>query len=287
MMLRIALAAGTTVVLGGVAAGTAAAMQDGAAALGAVVSADVQGASITDAPSHAAVVHAPAGTAVLAVASGALAVPGTGHAVISGGGDDDGLVVDYTGLDDTVPDGTVLRGDVIGHILDPMHSVTVRALLDGEPLDTPALLRAALSGVSPNDSGWFRPIDGAVVSQPFGCTPLQLEPFDRTCSSQHFHSGIDLAAPMGAPVHAALDGAVHVVVSAGGFGLHVVLDSGVGLTTLYGHLQSVDVHDGDEVTAGDVIGRVGSTSNSTGPHLHFEVRRDGIPEDPTLDVALP
>jgi murein DD-endopeptidase MepM/ murein hydrolase activator NlpD len=287
MMLRIAIAAGTAVVLGGAAAGTAAEVHDAGNALARVVAADVQSASITDAPSHVAVVHAPAGTALLAVASGALSVSAVGHVVITGSDDDDGLVVEYTGLDDTVPDGTAQRGDVIGHILNATHNVTVRASLDGEPLDTPALLRAALDGIAASDTGWVRPVTGAVVSQPFGCTPLQLEPFDRSCPSHHFHSGIDLAAPMGTPVHAALDGVVRVVISPGGYGLHVVLDSGDGLTTLYGHLQSVDVHDGDEVAAGDAIGRVGSTGNSTGPHLHFEVRRDGIPEDPTLDVALP
>jgi murein DD-endopeptidase MepM/ murein hydrolase activator NlpD len=287
IMLRFAIAAGTAVAVGGAAAGTAAAMHDAGDALARIVAADVQGVSITDGDAHAAVVHAPAGTALLAVASGALSVPAAGDVAITGSGDDDGLVVDYAGFDDTVPDGTVQRGDVVGHILDATHNVTVRAVLDGEPLDTPALLRAALSGIYASDTGWFRPVDGAVVSQPFGCTPLQLEPFDRNCPSHHFHSGIDLAAPMGTRVRAALDGVIHVIASPGGYGLHILLDSGDGLTTLYGHLQSVDVHDGDEVAAGAVIGRVGSTGNSTGPHLHFEVRRDGIPEDPTLDVALP
>jgi len=69
--------------------------------------------------------------------------------------------------------------------------------------------------------------------------------------------------------------------------LRAVLDDGDGLTTLYAHLESVAVLDGDDVDAGELVGAAGSTGNSTGPHLHFEVRRDGIPEDPTLDVALP
>ena len=135
--------------------------------------------------------------------------------------------------------------------------------------------------------GWTRPVDGAYVSQPFGCTALAIEPFDRACATGHMHTGIDLAAARGTPVRAALEGTAHVVVSATGYGLHVILDHGDGLTTLYAHLDSVAVVDGDVVAAGDVIGAVGSSGNSTGPHLHFEVRRDGIAEDPTLDVALP
>jgi murein DD-endopeptidase MepM/ murein hydrolase activator NlpD len=78
-----------------------------------------------------------------------------------------------------------------------------------------------------------------------------------------------------------------VILSASGYGLHVIIDHGGGLSSLYGHLDTVVVASGDAVTAGEMIGTVGSTGNATGPHLHFEVRRDGIPEDPRLDVALP
>jgi len=286
-MLRTILATTTAVTLSGAAVGTGAAMQQTGAALGRIVAPGSNGVTVSDAPAHSAVVHAPSGTALLALAAGTLTVPSTGSIVITGGGDDVGLTVDYAGLDDTVPDGTVQRGDTVGHVLAGRQDVTVRALLDGQPLDTAALLRAALDGISHGDGIWTKPLDGAVVSQPFGCTPYVMEPADRGCPSGHIHTGIDLAAPLGTPVHAALDGIAQVVTSETGFGLHVVLDDGDGLTTLYGHLSTVAIHDGDEVLAGDVIGEVGSTGNSTGPHLHFEVRRDGIPEDPTLDVALP
>ncbi|HXA28813.1 MAG TPA: M23 family metallopeptidase [Candidatus Angelobacter sp.] len=286
-MIRIVIAAGTAVVLSGAAVGTGAAMHDAGSVLGRVVAVGVAGVSVDDAPGHTALVHAPAGTALLAIAAGTIAVPSPGRVVISGAGDDLGLNVDVAGLGDNVPDGTVQRGDVVGHVLAADHAVTLRATLDGEALDAPSLLRAALNGVSAAAGAWTRPVDGAVVTQPFGCSQYTMEPVDHSCASGHMHTGIDLGAPLGTPVHAALDGVARVVTSATGYGLHVVLDSGDGLTTLYAHLDSATVHDGDEVAAGDVIGQVGSTGNSTGPHLHFEVRRDGIAEDPALDVALP
>lgn len=285
-MIRIVIAAGTAVVLSGAAVGTGAAMHDAGSVLGRVVAVGVAGVSVDDAPGHAAVVHAPAGTALLAIAAGTLTVPSPGHVVINGAADDQGLDVDVDGLSDNVPDGTAQRGNVIGHVLAADRAVTVRATLDGNALDTPSLLRAALNGVGAAGA-WSRPVDGAVITQPFGCSQYTMEPVDHGCPSGHIHTGVDLGAPLGTPVHAALDGVARVVVSATGYGLHVILDSGDGLTTLYAHLDSATVHDGDEVAAGDLIGQVGSTGNSTGPHLHFEVRRDGIPEDPALDVALP
>jgi murein DD-endopeptidase MepM/ murein hydrolase activator NlpD len=86
---------------------------------------------------------------------------------------------------------------------------------------------------------------------------------------------------------ATLPGIATVVVSATGYGLHVIIDHGGGLSSLYGHLDTVAIMSGDFVEAGEVIGTVGATGNATGPHLHFEIRRDGIAEDPRLDLALP
>ncbi|TMC51084.1 MAG: M23 family metallopeptidase [Chloroflexi bacterium] len=132
-----------------------------------------------------------------------------------------------------------------------------------------------------------RPVLGAVITQGFGCTAYQAEPVDRACPGGHRHSGIDLAAPMGTPVRSVSDGVAHVLASTNGYGLHVILDDGQGLSTLYAHLSAVTVANDAGVSAGDVIGAVGSSGNSSGPHLHFEVRRDGLPEDPLLDVSLP
>lgn len=89
-----------------------------------------------------------------------------------------------------------------------------------------------------------------------------------------FHSGTDLGAPLGTPVLAAYPGTVEVANYMGGYGLTVVLDHNKStLQTLYGHLSEIFVQPGEKVEMGTVIGRVGSTGNSTGPHLHFETRQ--------------
>ena len=89
-----------------------------------------------------------------------------------------------------------------------------------------------------------------------------------------FHSGTDLAAPMGTPVLAAYAGQVVLADLLGGYGLTVALEHNKGTAqTLYAHLSEIFVQSGEVVKQGDVIGRVGSTGNSTGPHLHFEFRQ--------------
>jgi murein DD-endopeptidase MepM/ murein hydrolase activator NlpD len=121
-------------------------------------------------------------------------------------------------------------------------------------------------------SGW--PLTGD-ISSTFG---YRLNPFNRKLQR---HTGWDIATAMGTPIAATANG---VVVTAGmssiGYGLHVIVDHGNGLKTLFGHLSSIDVSLGQEVFLGDEIGLVGSTGNSTGPHLHYEVRLNDAPIDP-------
>jgi murein DD-endopeptidase MepM/ murein hydrolase activator NlpD len=145
----------------------------------------------------------------------------------------------------------------------------------------------ALAAPAPVAGAFVRPVTGAVISQGFGCSPYVFEPVMASCASGHWHSGIDLAATFGTPVRATAPGMAQVVESAHGYGLHVIVDHGGGLTSLYGHLQAVTVAGGEAVAAGQLIGEVGSTGNSTGPHLHFEIRRDGTAEDPALLMTLP
>jgi murein DD-endopeptidase MepM/ murein hydrolase activator NlpD len=137
---------------------------------------------------------------------------------------------------------------------------------------------AGLSAPAPGQLVW--PLAAWVLTQPYGCTDFQLEPAAPWCPSGHFHSGLDLAVGAGTPVRAAAAGVASVSYSAVGYGISIVLDHGGGITTLYGHLLSASLRSGQVVAAGGEIGRVGSTGLSTGPHLHFEVRRAGRPVDP-------
>lgn len=94
------------------------------------------------------------------------------------------------------------------------------------------------------------------------------------------HTGVDLRETTGAPARATAAGKVVSAGWAGGYGNMVEIDHGNGLTTRYGHLSSIAVEEGQTVAARDIIGRVGSTGRSTGPHLHYEVRVDDTPVDP-------
>jgi murein DD-endopeptidase MepM/ murein hydrolase activator NlpD len=134
---------------------------------------------------------------------------------------------------------------------------------------------------------FVKPVAHSWISLGFGCTGFVFEPADHACPGGHWHSGVDLAAARGTLVVATLPGIATVVLAATGYGLHVIIDHGGGLTSLYGHLDTVVITSGAYVLAGQVIGTVGATGNATGPHLHFEIRRDGIAEDPRQDVALP
>jgi murein DD-endopeptidase MepM/ murein hydrolase activator NlpD len=98
--------------------------------------------------------------------------------------------------------------------------------------------------------------------------------------SQRFHTGIDIAAQEGSPVLAAAPGIVRRVGPRGGYGNAVEIDNGRGISTIYGHASSLKVKEGDSVKAGEPVALVGHTGRATGPHLHFEVRKDGKPIDP-------
>jgi murein DD-endopeptidase MepM/ murein hydrolase activator NlpD len=95
------------------------------------------------------------------------------------------------------------------------------------------------------------------------------------------HPGIDLAGSYGTPIYATADGTVlRAGWNSGGYGNLVEIDHGRGITTRYGHMSAILVHEGEHVTRGEQIGRMGSTGRSTGNHLHYEVRIDGRPVNP-------
>jgi murein DD-endopeptidase MepM/ murein hydrolase activator NlpD len=100
-----------------------------------------------------------------------------------------------------------------------------------------------------------------------------------------FHSGIDITAPYGSKVRATADGVVVLAGWYGDYGKTVIIRHPSGYLTLYAHLSQIDVKEGQRVKAGDVVGRVGSTGRSTGPHLHYEVIKDNKPIDPSKFLA--
>lgn len=118
------------------------------------------------------------------------------------------------------------------------------------------------------------PVASRVVTSGFG---LRRDPLHGGLRS---HAGIDLAAPEGAPVVATADGTVSAANWAGGYGLLVAVEHGGGRDTRYAHLSRLNVAVGQRVRKGDVIGFVGSTGRSTGPHLHYETRVNGQALDP-------
>jgi murein DD-endopeptidase MepM/ murein hydrolase activator NlpD len=96
-----------------------------------------------------------------------------------------------------------------------------------------------------------------------------------------FHAGLDIAAPFGSKVEAAADGMVLFAARDAGYGLVVLIDHGYGTSTLYGHLSAIHVMVGQEVRRGQVVGAIGATGRTTGPHLHYEIRINDTPVNPS------
>jgi murein DD-endopeptidase MepM/ murein hydrolase activator NlpD len=120
----------------------------------------------------------------------------------------------------------------------------------------------------------LRPLDAAYMTSGFG---MRRHP---VLGGRRSHKGIDLAAPTGTPVYATADGMVSRADRSRSYGLVIYLDHGAELQTRYAHLSKLLVADGEMVSRGDLIGYVGSTGQSTGPHLHYEVRVDGVAVNP-------
>lgn len=130
------------------------------------------------------------------------------------------------------------------------------------------------------------PLVAYTMTQPYGPSIYWFEP--SFAGFAHFHTGLDMSAPTGTPAGATDDG---VVIATGydgyGYGNYVVLGHPGGRASLYAHLAQSLVRAGDKVTQGQPVGLVGSTGNSTGPHLHFEVLVQGLPLDPAPLMVAP
>jgi murein DD-endopeptidase MepM/ murein hydrolase activator NlpD len=151
--------------------------------------------------------------------------------------------------------------------LESASAVLAAKLRAGESQASGVAAGSGSSSEAPSGSGFIWPLSAPITS-PFGMRWGTL------------HPGIDLGAPVGTPIHAAGTGTVVWCGWMSGYGNLVMIDHHNGLATAYGHQSRIAVGCNQEVTAGQVIGYVGSTGYSTGPHLHFEVRLNGTPVDP-------
>lgn len=143
---------------------------------------------------------------------------------------------------------------------------TSPAPIDNKPLTV--LERPSVSVPS------LTPVNDARMTSKFGMRNHPVR------GGRRMHKGVDLAAPTGTPVYAAADGIVDLARWGRGYGLYIKIDHGAELETRYAHLSRLAVAAGERVEKGDVIGYVGSTGWSTGPHLHYEVRVDGVAVNP-------
>jgi murein DD-endopeptidase MepM/ murein hydrolase activator NlpD len=126
---------------------------------------------------------------------------------------------------------------------------------------------------TPGNHRFSWPVNGPITS-PFGYRN------DPVLGGNRLHAGVDIGASSGTPIKAAGDGVVVMAGWNGGYGNFTLIDHGGGLATGYGHQSRIGVRVGQHVSTGEVIGNVGSTGASTGPHLHWEVRVNGTPVDP-------
>ncbi|MFI9123880.1 peptidoglycan DD-metalloendopeptidase family protein [Streptomyces bikiniensis] len=145
------------------------------------------------------------------------------------------------------------------------------AMLDGLKNKALSLLGLDSNGNATGGGSWIKPVDGQ-----FGT------PFGKRGSmwSSGRHTGLDFPAAIGTAIKAVAGGRVSSTGSTGPYGIHLTVDHGGGLTSLYAHMSQLLTAAGAPVSAGQVIGRVGDTGNVTGPHLHLEARRNGAVTDP-------
>ena len=169
------------------------------------------------------------------------------------------------------------QGDLSGSIATTLNNISRRVAFQNKSYDeiggfikNKANLLACTPAIQPVSNK-----DLSRIASGFG---YRVDPVYKTVK---MHAGLDFAAPQGTPIYATANGTVSVAGNtANGYGNHVVINHGYGYETLYGHMVRVKVHSGQKVTRGEIIGWVGSTGKSTGPHCHYEVHKNGQHIDP-------
>jgi murein DD-endopeptidase MepM/ murein hydrolase activator NlpD len=167
--------------------------------------------------------------------------------------------------------GHASLGADYGASLYAFNMMKGRLLLASFPSDASSPFQEKVYEDSATPSIW--PVRGGITAG-FG---QRMDPFT---GEGAFHTGIDIAAPVGTPIRAAADGILFHAGPDSSYGNEALIDHGYGLTTKYGHLSSLKVVVGEEVSRGQIIGTVGMTGRTTGPHLHYEVLVGGTPVNP-------
>lgn len=151
---------------------------------------------------------------------------------------------------------------------------------ESRPVEVPVQAVARPAGPVTSKMQFAAPLKGYRINSAFGLRRLSME-----AKARH-HKGVDIAAPTGTPVYTTAPGrVVRAGYQAGGYGNFIEIKHPNGMTSLYAHLSRIKVETGERVKPDQVIGRVGSTGFSTGPHLHFEVRRQGAQINPTKVIG--
>ena len=148
------------------------------------------------------------------------------------------------------------------------------------PVKPPVVAVAAPPKPMTRPMTFAEPVPGHAINSKFGMRRLGGEPGARQ------HKGVDIAAPMGTSVYGSAEGVVlRIGYDPAGYGNFIEMRHPNGMTSLYGHLSRVDVASGDTVKPGQRTGLIGSTGYSTGPHLHFEIRREGAQINPAKVIG--
>lgn len=162
----------------------------------------------------------------------------------------------------------------------PMVPVETASEAGSAPAAPPVIAVAEPAGPMTRPLLFAQPVRGHAINSKFGLRRLGGEPGARR------HKGVDIAAPKGTGIYATAEGRVmRIGYDPAGYGNFIEMRHPNGMTTLYGHLSRVDVGSGDVIATGRRIGLVGSTGYSTGPHLHFEVRRNGVQINPAKVIG--
>lgn len=169
-----------------------------------------------------------------------------------------------------------IRDAEVSSSLDQLHALRISALTGATMVGlTMGLTRNVTTAdwIKANSAPNLWPVEGQVTGS-FG---ERIDPFN---GEGAFHSGVDIGSSFGHPIIAPADGVVTVTETMGGYGKTIMIDHGNGISTRYGHLSGFAVTPGQHVQRGEVIGYVGESGRSTGPHLHYEVRINDTPVNP-------